>query len=426
MNSIVVTNLNKSYISNFSIIDWFLTGIGFDRNRHNNSSEITYALHSINFNVKKGEAFGIIGRNGAGKSTLLQIIAGTLKLSSGSVFVNGRVSALLELGSGFNPDFTGRENIYLSGSITGITRELMDSKVTQIIEFADIGNFIDQPVRTYSTGMLMRVAFAVAIAVEPEILIIDEALSVGDILFQQKCHVRLKQLMESGVTLLVVTHDTGFVLNLCNRALWLDKGKQMYLGEASACVNHYLAAMGAIAGNSITDSSLDKTATLHAQLPQYAPIDFSASKQLGDKGIRIDKFWIIDEFNHPVTVFIAGKWVELVIVVTAANDLELVSAGCELRNKHGQVVFATGLRVVKRLIPKLQKDESRVVTIRFKIELAPGQYTLDVGCGAGEYDTNTWHRVLAAAVLEVALPPDQDVIHGLVRLPYEIETRLVS
>ena len=172
------------------------------------------ALREVSFEVARGEAFGIIGRNGAGKSTLLQILAGTLQPSTGHCVVRGRVTALLELGSGFNPEFTGRENIYLAGSILGLSRAEMEAKYAEITAFADIGDFIDQPVRTYSTGMMMRVAFAVAIAVDPDVLIIDEALSVGDIVFQQKCAARLRELIDRGVTLLVVTHDLAFVLNL--------------------------------------------------------------------------------------------------------------------------------------------------------------------------------------------------------------------
>ena len=213
------------------------------------------ALRDVSFSVARGEAFGVIGRNGAGKSTLLQILAGTLRPTAGECEVRGRVTALLELGSGFNPEFTGRENIYLAGAILGLAKEEMAAKFDAIVQFADIGAFIEQPVKTYSTGMMMRVAFAVAISVEPDVLIIDEALSVGDILFQQKCSRRLHELIAKGVTLLVVTHDLSFVLSMCQRAIWLDQGRARFLGEAGACVREYVAAMAAISGNAPAPST---------------------------------------------------------------------------------------------------------------------------------------------------------------------------
>ena len=224
---IAVEKLSKLYRRDVPLRTWLKWGLGIGSDRVEpaaDGDQVVRAVQDVSFTVQRGEAFGIIGRNGAGKSTLLQILAGTLQPTAGRFRVAGRVSALLELGSGFNPEFTGRENIYLAGSILGIPREEMDRKLGEIEAFAEIGSFIEQPVKTYSTGMLMRVAFSVAVAVEPEVLIIDEALSVGDILFQQKCNRRMRELMARGVTLLVVTHDTSFVLNMCRRAIWLRPG----------------------------------------------------------------------------------------------------------------------------------------------------------------------------------------------------------
>jgi ABC-type polysaccharide/polyol phosphate transport system ATPase subunit len=373
----------------------------------------------VSFTVSKGEAFGVIGRNGAGKSTLLQILAGTLAPSSGTARVTGRITALLELGSGFNPDFTGRENVYLAGSILGISRVQMDLKFPEIEAFAEIGTFIDQPVRTYSTGMLMRVAFSVAVAVEPDILIVDEALSVGDILFQQKCNRRMRELMQAGVTMLVVTHDTSFVLNLCQRALWLHQGKPRYLGEAGACVREYLAAMAAEAGNTVTISTASADLA-RTTLPPAHPLDLSRSTRMGDGGIRVAQVWSLGETGDASTVFKLGEWCRIVVLVEARQDVAYASAGCELRDRHGQVVFVTGLRVVGRLIAAIPAGEQRAVTMKFKLELAPGQYTLDVGCGAGEGDANTWQRVPAAAVIEVCSSAGDETVHGLVRLPHEV------
>ena len=198
-----------------------------------------FALQDVGFEVKRGEAVGIIGRNGAGKSTLLQLIAGTLQPSAGSIQVQGRVAALLELGAGFNPDFTGRENVFLSAAVLGISKAEMEARFAEVAAFADIGEFIEQPVKTYSSGMMMRLAFAVNTCVDPDILIVDEALSVGDAPFQAKCFRRLRQLISRGVSLLFVSHDLGTVRSICSRALWLKNGRAEMWGEAKAVAREY-------------------------------------------------------------------------------------------------------------------------------------------------------------------------------------------
>lgn len=418
--AVEIQQLAKVYRRDVSLRGWLATGLGLVQSqRHAENSDAVFALREVTFSVGRGEAFGIIGRNGAGKSTLLQILAGTLRATSGECRVHGRVTALLELGSGFNPDFTGRENIFLAGAILGLSRADMERKFGTITGFADIGSFIEQPVKTYSTGMMMRVAFAVAISVEPDILIIDEALSVGDILFQQKCSRRLQELIASGVTLLVVTHDLSFVLNMCQRALWLDQGGMRYLGEAGACVREYVSAMAAISGNA--PAPTDSFASLSIlSLPSAPELTLQNKDRLGDGGVRIAQAWLLHADGGASSTFRVGDWAVAVLVVRAGRSVRAVSGGCELRNRHGQVVFATGLRVARRLIDELPADAACSVTIRFRLELQPGQYTLDLGCGAGSDADNTWDRVVNVAVLEVSEAPDQEVVHGLVRLPYEI------
>jgi ABC-type polysaccharide/polyol phosphate transport system ATPase subunit len=198
-----------------------------------------HALDNISFEIRKGETVGIIGQNGSGKSTLLKIITGVLSPTSGTVAATGKVSALLELGAGFNPEMTGLENIYLNGTIMGYTKEEMDVKVPQIIDFADIGEFINQPVKLYSSGMFARLAFAVAINVEPDILIIDEALSVGDFFFQNKCFQKLEELKESEIAILFVSHDLSSVKQLCNRTLWLENGRCISFGDKNQVCSQY-------------------------------------------------------------------------------------------------------------------------------------------------------------------------------------------
>lgn len=417
--AIEIRNLRKLYQRNVSLSSSFARGLGFRARADRVEAGTVIALDNVTFTVKRGEAFGIIGRNGAGKSTLLQVVAGTLQATSGECRVNGRVTALLELGSGFNPEFTGRENIYLAGAILGISRAEMDRKYERIVAFADIGNFIEEPVKTYSTGMMMRVAFAVAISVEPDVLIIDEALSVGDILFQQKCARRLHELVSGGVTLLVVTHDTSFVLNMCQRALWLDRGAMRFLGEAGACVREYVTAMAAIAGNAPAPTD-DFEALSAADLPDAPELSLGDKERLGDGGVRIARAWLLHADGGAGATYRVSDWAVVVLLVRAEKTVGGVSAGCELRNRHGQVVFATGLRVARRLISEIPAGKECVVTIRFQLELQPGQYTIDLGCGAGSDADNTWDRVLNAAVLEISNMPDQEVVHGLVRLPYAI------
>lgn len=197
------------------------------------------ALNGVSFDIHKGETVGIVGRNGSGKSTLLQIICGTLAASAGTVEVKGRVAALLELGAGFNPEFTGRENVFMNGTLLGLSRTEVEAKYDDIIAFADIGDFVDQPVKSYSSGMYVRLAFAVAIHVEPEILIVDEALSVGDEAFQRKCYSRIEKLRDDGATVLFVSHSASTVLELCNKAVMLDHGEMLAIGAPKQVVSRY-------------------------------------------------------------------------------------------------------------------------------------------------------------------------------------------
>src|SRR5271163_1458854 len=204
-----------------------------------------WALRDVSFEVKRGETFCVVGENGSGKSTLLQICAGILQPTSGDVNVNGRVAALLELGSGFNHEFSGRDNVYLNGAILGLSTKDMDRRFAEIEAFAEIGAFIDQPVKTYSSGMVVRLAFAVAIHLDPEILLVDEALSVGDVYFRQRCMRKVHELRARGITILFVSHSTGDVKALGDRALWLDHGRTMALGRTDLVVTKYLSAMDA-------------------------------------------------------------------------------------------------------------------------------------------------------------------------------------
>ena len=234
--TIKVENISKIYRIYNSPKEQFLEIVSKGRKNYGRDH---YALDQISFEVKEGEILGIIGVNGSGKSTLLKIITGVLQPSTGKVSVNGRISALLELGAGFNPEYTGLENIYFSGMVMGFSHKEMEYKVPGIIDFADIGEFIYQPVKTYSSGMLVRLAYAVAVSIEPDILIVDEALAVGDVYFQMKSMSKMEELFRKGKTVIFVSHDTASVRKLCNTAIYLDKGKIVAKGTAKEIVDMY-------------------------------------------------------------------------------------------------------------------------------------------------------------------------------------------
>lgn len=234
--AIKMENLSKVYKLYDKPIDRMKESLSLTKKKY---SRDHYALNNISFEVKKGDTVGILGTNGSGKSTLLKIITGVLTQSNGNLEVNGKISALLELGAGFNPEYTGLENIYLNGTMLGYTREQMEERVKPIMDFADIGEFIHQPVKTYSSGMFARLAFAVAINVEPEILIVDEALSVGDMRFQIKCMKKMKQMMEGGTTVLFVSHDINSIKRFCKKAIWLNRGSMKEIGEVNIVCDKY-------------------------------------------------------------------------------------------------------------------------------------------------------------------------------------------
>jgi lipopolysaccharide transport system ATP-binding protein len=235
MNAIEVSNLTKIYKLYSSPKDRLKEVLTRKKHHHD-----FYALNDVSFTVEKGQTVGIIGQNGSGKSTLLQIICGVLRPTSGSVRTNGRIAALLELGAGFNPEFTGRENVYMNGALMGFNRDEMDRRFPEIEAFAEIGEFIDQPVKTYSSGMFVRLAFSAAINIDPEILVVDEALSVGDAAFQFKCVERLEKLTNSGTTLLLVSHDMGMLKRYCNKVLYLANGSERALGAADDVMERYM------------------------------------------------------------------------------------------------------------------------------------------------------------------------------------------
>jgi lipopolysaccharide transport system ATP-binding protein len=340
-----------------------------------------FALDDVSFQVTRGEATGIIGRNGSGKSTLLQMIAGTLAPTRGKLEVNGRVSALLELGSGFNPEFTGRENVFLNGAIFGLNHAEMEGRFAEISDFAEIGSFIEQPVKTYSSGMMVRLAFSVAFSVRPDILIIDEALSVGDVFFQQKCFKKLHAMLEGGVTLLFVSHDMEAVRHLCEQVVLLDQGKMNFLGPPDETVSRYYALFGKKGPESRHPTAPASTAS---PLPDVRveiverDILKSAKSRHGDGSIEVAALSVENEHNASSLRVEMTRVATFRLLLRAKEAIADPSVGFNLYDRMNTLVFAAGTRQLGIVIGSLAAGEERVVTLRLTCNVQPGEYTFSV------------------------------------------------
>jgi lipopolysaccharide transport system ATP-binding protein len=304
------------------------------------------ALQDVSFELAPGERLGLIGLNGSGKSTLLQILAGTLAPSAGEARINGRVAALLELGSGFNPDYTGRENIYLNASLHGLSREETDRRFDAIAAFADIGGFLDQPVKTYSSGMFMRVAFAVTTSVDADVLLIDEALAVGDIFFTQKCFRHLHSLIEQGVAIILVSHDMNAVSQFCNSVLLLHRGRTMFHGDPTAGIRTYYAiertgTLRPVSGSTSAEATLAPDAASDADIPDWprpdAFLPLDRIESIGS-GARCTAIAICDDQGEPARVFEMGQTAVFFFEFVVDEDLDVPMAGVEIFNERNIVV----------------------------------------------------------------------------------------
>lgn len=356
-----------------------------------------WALKNINLEVSKGETLGIIGQNGSGKSTLLQIIAGTLTPTTGQVYVNGRVSALLELGSGFNPEFTGRQNVFFNGQILGLSREEIEVKFDEIAAFAEIGDFIDHPVKTYSSGMVVRLAFAVVANTEPSILIVDEALAVGDAKFQARCMKRIRQMKEQGVTILFVSHDSGSIKMLCNSAVLMNHGKVIEIGEPKEVVNHYIALLSS--DNNERENNSQKSSvntTLNPENSLELTDDFIKVSQdnnlhrHGNKLAVIKSVKIIDLQGKEITKLATGQEFQVSVLLEAKANLSDLIVGISLRNLMGLVVYGINTNLLKIQLPELQQNQELTVFFKIPCYMNKGVYTLTVGIHSEEGLSYDW------------------------------------
>lgn len=385
------------------------------------------ALSDISFDVKKGETVGLIGTNGAGKSTLLKIITGVLTPTSGDVTVNGKISALLELGAGFNGEYTGMENIYLNGQMMGYTKEQMEKRVPDIIEFAGIGDFINQPVKTYSSGMFARLAFAVAINVDPDILIVDEALSVGDIYFQAKCFKKMDEIKRTGKTILLVTHDMSSVIKYCDKVVLLNKGHFLKEGNAKEMVDIYKKVLVNQYDESEEDGTVNKphddvtsgrseAVKLSQAADDAAEGTWKSQLRINDDNvaygsgkIRITDFGLFDEEGRVSNMLYKKKPFDIKMKVHFYEDVEYPIFAYTFKNVRGVEVTGTNTMFEKVELERGKKGEEYVITFRQKAMMQGGEYLLSFGCTGFEGGEFTVYDRLYD-ITNVAVISEQDTV----------------
>jgi len=420
---IQVNNLSKSYRIYNHPRDRLLQSLwGRDRRcKHKRFYKEFWALQELSFSLARGQTLGVVGRNGSGKSTLLQLICGTLSPSSGSVHVSGRIGALLELGSGFNPEFSGLENVFLNATLLGLTKEEIDTKLDQILAFADIGEFIDQPVKTYSSGMTVRLAFAVQAHIDPDVLVVDEALAVGDEFFQKKCYSHLERLKERGTSVLLVTHSCPQIIQHCDQALLLHKGKACMLGEPARITVTYQRLINANDAEwdaAFTDAATTqlpptplppKSPSLESSGAWFDPNLISQSSEIyPSHGGRITDAWIELQTGEPVNVLPFGEGFVVVFCYSADQALNRVALACHIASRTGQRISGqtlpeeAGPHAGGQIEDELPASSNWQVRFFFRGGLWPGLYFIGGGIlsYAGQ-ERNFVHRVVDFRALRV-------------------------
>lgn len=340
-----------------------------------------WALKDVSFKVKKGETVGIIGRNGSGKSTLLQLICGTLNPTNGIIQTNGRIAALLELGSGFNPDFTGHENIYMNAAILGLSKEEIDARYDEIVAFADIGHFIEQPVKTYSSGMGVRLAFSVAVHTSPEILVVDEALAVGDFQFQSKCFERIKTLKENGATILLVTHELSAISQFCDHAILISSGKIISEGNTSKVINDF-KKISTSNSNSTTSNNPNKNEkniykTINSN---FYPTSELLHRSGGAEVTIIDWFFKTTSESTLTSTLPFNTEVTLTVVIKSNRTGVNPNVGFFFTDHRGNEIAGSALNHEECFIGEMNEGDVVEVNFTFMVIFKPGRYFLNLGC----------------------------------------------
>jgi ABC-type polysaccharide/polyol phosphate transport system ATPase subunit len=382
------------------------------------------ALHDVSFEVKRGETFCIVGENGSGKSTLLQMVAGIMLPTAGSIAVNGRVSALLELGAGFNPEFSGRDNVYLNGSILGLTRRQIDARYKDIESFAEIGEFIDQPVKTYSSGMVVRLAFAVAINVDPEVLLVDEALAVGDLYFRHRCMRKVHELRARGVTILFVSHAVADVKAIGDRAMWLDHGRLVELGSPERVISKYLAATAAKDATyrlHEVESHAPGTAAAAIRAPEIVETIPNIDHRHGDGKARIIGIAVLDENGLPLHLLQPASRILVRISARAYAHVAIPNVGFMLRNQLGMDFSGTNTVREGYQIDPMQAGD--IITVDFYLdlpELYPASFSFSPAIADGALEDYTMCDWIDNAIT-LQMVRSEGETYGYMHLPCRIE-----
>ena len=395
--AIKVDNISKMYKLYDSSMDRLKEALGVGKKKRKLYKE-HYALQNVSFDVCKGETVGIIGTNGAGKSTILKIITGVLNQTEGKLEINGRISALLELGAGFNMDYTGLENVYLNGTMIGFSKSEIDEKLHQILDFADIGEFIYQPVKTYSSGMFVRLAFAVAINIDPEILIVDEALSVGDVFFQAKCYKKFEEFKKMGKTILFVSHDLSSISRYCDRVILLNKGKKLAEGKPNTMIDMYKKVLV----NQIDDDGKDivqqddKKNTAMQQEKSSWKSHFALNpncQDYGNKYAEIIDYGIQDEKGIFTNTILKGSVFSIKMKVKIYEDIKFPIFAFTIKTLKGVEVTGTN-SMFEHIQFEYGKGDIKEITFTQKMDLQGGEYLVSLGCtGYDEDKFEVYHRL---------------------------------
>lgn len=403
---IKVDNVSKIYKLYDRSTDRLKESLGLTKKKRHREH---YALRNVSFEIKRGETVGIIGTNGSGKSTILKIITGVLNQTEGEVTINGRISALLELGAGFNMEYTGLENVYLNGTMIGFSREEIDAKLQSILEFADIGDFIHQPVKTYSSGMFVRLAFAVAINIEPEILIVDEALSVGDVFFQAKCYRKFEEFKEQGKTVLFVSHDLGSISKYCDRVVLLNKGVKLDEGKPKDMVDLYKKVMVKQSVKTTNPTSQAQSIeTVQGKWKEHFQINPNLD-EYGSKLAEIIDFAIVDEDGNITSSIVKGTKFTIKSKVEFYSDIPNPIFTYTFKSLKGTDITGTNTMYEKADIGKVYAGEVCVASFEQEMNLQGGDYLLSISCtGIVDGELTVYHRLYD--VINISVISDKNTV----------------
>lgn len=384
-----------------------------------------WAIKDVSFSVPKGTTTGIIGRNGSGKSTLLQMVARIMAPTHGTVSVNGRVAALLELGSGFDPEFTGRENVYLNGSILGLTRAEIDARFEDIEKFADIGRYMDQAVKLYSSGMYVRLAFATAVNVDPDILLVDEALAVGDVVFQHRCMRKIREIQEQGKTILFVSHDIGAVRKLCTQAILIDNGTVTVMGEPDTVVQaYYKSIWNADAPPSSQSSVAPPKIDDYPQTAALTPVK-KYDHRFGDRKGEIVAAGLIDEHGNRADAVYGGQKIHFSLLVKCHQPIDMPMGGIVLKDLLGNELIKTNTDAENHYLDACPIDSCIQITFSFVMPpFKPGSYAISAGFGTGTIENHTatdWIENIVVFSLE-----SSNQFYGLIHADVSVTHELLT